>query len=78
MSEAVFLVAGRIVRIATVADLLQPVQEMHVVQIACAPTPGESARRAGRSLSGAGLQRPGRRRMKSRIAFGNIQRKWIA
>jgi ABC-2 type transport system ATP-binding protein len=31
-----FLVAGRIVRIDTVEELLQPVQEKHLVQIACA------------------------------------------
>jgi ABC-2 type transport system ATP-binding protein len=31
-----FLLSGRIVRIDTVANLLQPIQEKHVVQIACA------------------------------------------
>jgi ABC-2 type transport system ATP-binding protein len=31
-----FIVSGQIVRIDTVADLIQPIQEKHVVQIACA------------------------------------------
>jgi len=31
-----FIVSGRIVRIDTVANLLQPIREKHVVQIACA------------------------------------------
>ena len=33
-----FIVAGRIVRIDTVEHLIQPIQEKHVVQIACANT----------------------------------------
>jgi len=33
-----FIVSGRIVRIDTVENLLQPVQEKHVVRIACANT----------------------------------------
>jgi ABC-2 type transport system ATP-binding protein len=33
------IVEGRIVRMATVEDLLQPVQEKHVMRIACAKTP---------------------------------------
>lgn len=36
-----FIVAGRIVRIDTVEHLLQPIQEKHVVQIACANMPGQ-------------------------------------
>jgi ABC-2 type transport system ATP-binding protein len=35
------IVGGRIVRIATVEDLLQPVQEKHVMRIACATTPDD-------------------------------------
>ena len=36
-----FIVSGRIVRIDTVEHLIQPVQEKHVVQIACANMPDD-------------------------------------
>jgi len=36
-----FIVSGRIVRIDTVEHLIQPIQEKHAVQVACAKIPGD-------------------------------------
>jgi ABC-2 type transport system ATP-binding protein len=46
------IVDGRIVRIATVEDLLQPVQEKHVMRIACATTPEDLPARLSESFPG--------------------------
>jgi ABC-2 type transport system ATP-binding protein len=49
-----FIESGRIVRIDTVENLLQPIQGRHIVQIACANTSNEIA--AGLSKSFPGLE----------------------
>ena len=53
------IVGGRIVRIATVADLLQPVQEKHVMQIACAPTPESLPGALAEAFPGLAFSVPG-------------------
>jgi ABC-2 type transport system ATP-binding protein len=59
-----FIVAGRIVQIDTVENLLQPVQESHILQIACANTPNDIIGKLSESfpnlefkISGPGLIR---------------------
>ncbi len=49
---------GRIVRIATVEDLLQPVQEKHVMRIACATTPEDLPARLSESFPGLAFTVP--------------------
>ncbi len=53
------IVDGRIVRIATVEDLLQPVQEKHVMRIACATTPEDLPARLSESFPGLAFTVPG-------------------
>jgi ABC-2 type transport system ATP-binding protein len=47
-----FIVSGRIVRIDTVEQLIQPIQAKHVVQIACVNLPEEMGRRLSEAFSG--------------------------
>jgi len=50
-----FIVSGRIVRIDTVDALVQPIQEKHVVQIACARMPTDIKERLSQSFPGLGF-----------------------
>jgi len=52
------IVDGRIVRIATVEDLLQPVQEKHVMRIACATTPEDLPARLSEAFPGLAFTVP--------------------
>lgn len=47
-----FIVSGRIVRVDTVENLVQPVQEKHVVQIACLDMPEELQDKLSQSFAG--------------------------
>jgi ABC-2 type transport system ATP-binding protein len=54
-----FIVDGRIVRIDSVEHLVQPIQERHVVQIACAKTPNDLQGRLSESFPGLEFTAPG-------------------
>ena len=54
-----FIVSGRIVGIDTVERLLQPIQERHVVQIACANAPNDMQEKLAESFPGLEFQTPG-------------------
>jgi len=54
-----FIVSGRIVRIDTVENLVQPIQEKHVVQIACADTPKGAQNRLSEAFPGLQFETPG-------------------
>jgi ABC-2 type transport system ATP-binding protein len=53
-----FIVSGRIVRIDTLEDLIQPVQEKHVVQIACTNPPKDIQGKLSKSFPGLGFTTP--------------------
>ncbi|MGD8960426.1 MAG: ABC transporter ATP-binding protein, partial [Desulfobacteraceae bacterium] len=53
------IVDGRIVRMASVEDLLQPVQEKRVMLIACAPTPEDLPGALAQAFSGMAFSVPG-------------------
>ncbi|MCG6905813.1 MAG: ABC transporter ATP-binding protein [Desulfobacteraceae bacterium] len=53
------IVDGRIVRMATVDDLLQPVQEKHVMRLACAPTPEDLPGALAEAFPGLAFSVPG-------------------
>jgi ABC-2 type transport system ATP-binding protein len=50
-----FIVSGRIVRIDSVENLVQPIQERHVVQIACSKIPEEIHGKLSQSFAGIGF-----------------------
>lgn len=50
-----FIVAGRIVRVDSVENLVQPIQEKHVVQIACSNIPEEIQGTLSRSFTNVGF-----------------------
>lgn len=54
-----FIVAGRIVRIDSVENLVQPIQEKHVVQISCSNMPKEIQGKLSKSFAGLGFTIPG-------------------
>ena len=54
-----FIVSGRIVRIDTVEQLLQPIQEKHVVQITCSNTLGGIQGQLAESFPGLEFNTPG-------------------
>jgi ABC-2 type transport system ATP-binding protein len=53
-----FIVSGRIVRIDSVENLVQPIQEKHVVQIACSNMPPEIRDKLSQSFAGLGFTIP--------------------
>jgi ABC-2 type transport system ATP-binding protein len=55
-----FIVSGRIVRIDSVENLVQPIQEKHVVQIACSSMPEKIQSMLSQSFAGVGFTTPGK------------------
>jgi ABC-2 type transport system ATP-binding protein len=55
----VFIVSGRIVKIDTVENLIQPVRAKHVVQIACANAQDAIQRKLAQSFLGLGFSASG-------------------
>jgi ABC-2 type transport system ATP-binding protein len=59
-----FIVSGRIVRVDSVENLIQPIQEQHVVQITCSHMPGEIQDKLSQSFSGIRFSISGRGRIR--------------
>jgi ABC-2 type transport system ATP-binding protein len=54
-----FIVSGRIVRIDSVENLVQPIQEKHVVQIACSGMPEKIQGKLAKTFASIGFTTPG-------------------